>query len=80
MEAVASEFFDSEVTLVVLNQSEDGKRTGKKEHVVFLVKQNNKAFKTGDQGDSSDKGVGHCRWMCMVSFYMYMYCIYYVYF
>lgn len=80
IEAVASEFFDNEVTMVVLNQSEDDKRTGKKEHVVFLVKQINKAFKTGDQDDSNDRGVGDCRFLCMVSFYMYMYCIYYVYF
>ncbi|GAA6216177.1 guanylate cyclase soluble subunit beta-2-like [Lates japonicus] len=41
MEAVAREFFDSEVTMVVLNQSEEDERTGKKEHVVFLVKQTN---------------------------------------
>ncbi|GLD64771.1 guanylate cyclase soluble subunit beta-2-like protein [Lates japonicus] len=51
MEAVAREFFDSEVTMVVLNQSEEDERTGKKEHVVFLVKQTN-------QDHSSYRGVG----------------------
>lgn len=68
MEAVASEFFDSEVSMVVLNQPEDDKQTGKKEHVVFLVKQTNKAFKTGDQDASSDRGVGDCMCMSIVSF------------
>ncbi|XP_026219406.1 guanylate cyclase soluble subunit beta-2 [Anabas testudineus] len=55
MEAVASEFFDSKVTMVVLNQSEEDERTGKKEHVVFLVKQINKACKTANQDESSDR-------------------------
>ncbi|KAG7236077.1 hypothetical protein INR49_001358 [Caranx melampygus] len=32
----------------VLNQSEEDERTGKKEHVVFLVKQLNQVHKTGD--------------------------------
>lgn len=39
MEAVADEFFHSKVTMEVLNQTEEDERTGKKEHVVFLVKQ-----------------------------------------
>ncbi|KAM9836046.1 LOW QUALITY PROTEIN: guanylate cyclase soluble subunit beta-2-like [Aulostomus maculatus] len=39
IEAVAREFFDSEVTMEVVNQSEEEERTGKKEHVVFLVQQ-----------------------------------------
>ncbi|KAK5847956.1 hypothetical protein PBY51_017044 [Eleginops maclovinus] len=39
IEAVARDFFDSEVTMTVLNQSEEDERTGKKEHVVFLVEQ-----------------------------------------
>lgn len=46
MEAVAREFFDSEVTMEVVNQSEEDERTGKKEHVVFLVKQFNQVHKT----------------------------------
>ncbi|XP_041935748.1 guanylate cyclase soluble subunit beta-2 isoform X1 [Alosa sapidissima] len=39
IEAVARDFFDSEVDMTVLNQSEENERTGKKEHVVFLVVQ-----------------------------------------
>ncbi|KAL3045883.1 hypothetical protein OYC64_014020 [Pagothenia borchgrevinki] len=41
MEAVAKDIFDSEVTMTIVNQSEEDERTGKKEHVVFLVKQTN---------------------------------------
>ncbi|XP_023282704.1 guanylate cyclase soluble subunit beta-2-like [Seriola lalandi dorsalis] len=72
MEAVAREFFDSKVTMVVLNQSEEDERTGKKEHVVFLVKQINQVQKTIDQDYPSHKGVGICA--CF-----YMYCIYTIY-
>uniref|UniRef100_A0A8C2X247 guanylate cyclase n=1 Tax=Cyclopterus lumpus TaxID=8103 RepID=A0A8C2X247_CYCLU len=43
IEAVARDFFDSKVTMMVLNQSEEDERTGKKEHVVFLVEQTNQA-------------------------------------
>ncbi|KAJ8282461.1 hypothetical protein COCON_G00049800 [Conger conger] len=39
IEAVAKDFFDSEVTLTILNQSEEDEHNGKKEHVVFLVVQ-----------------------------------------
>ncbi|XP_062302971.1 guanylate cyclase soluble subunit beta-2 [Osmerus eperlanus] len=39
IEAVAMDFFDSEVSMTILNQSEEDERTGKKEHVVFLVSQ-----------------------------------------
>ncbi|KAK0143322.1 Guanylate cyclase soluble subunit beta-2 [Merluccius polli] len=39
IKAVARDFFNSEVTMTVLNQSEEDERTGKKEHVVFLVTQ-----------------------------------------
>ncbi|XP_063067934.1 guanylate cyclase soluble subunit beta-2 [Engraulis encrasicolus] len=39
IEAVAKDFFDSEVDMTVLNQCEEDERTGKKEHVVFLVVQ-----------------------------------------
>ncbi|KAK9523719.1 hypothetical protein VZT92_017622 [Zoarces viviparus] len=58
MEAVAREFFDSKVTMMVLNQSEEDERTGKKEHVVFLVKQTKQASKTRDQDLSSHIGEG----------------------
>ncbi|TKS74089.1 Guanylate cyclase soluble subunit beta-2 [Collichthys lucidus] len=56
IQAVAQEFFYSRVTMMVLNQSEEVERTGKKEHVVFLVKQTNQAHKTRDQDQSSDRG------------------------
>ncbi|XP_078515007.1 guanylate cyclase soluble subunit beta-2-like [Lissotriton helveticus] len=39
IESVAKDFFDSEVIMEILNQSEEEERTGKKEHVVFLVLQ-----------------------------------------
>nr|XP_033805870.1 guanylate cyclase soluble subunit beta-2-like [Geotrypetes seraphini] len=39
IESVAKDFFDSDVTMEILNQSEEEERTGKKEHVVFLVVQ-----------------------------------------
>ncbi|XP_026158067.1 guanylate cyclase soluble subunit beta-2 [Mastacembelus armatus] len=53
MEAVARDFFDSQVSMVVLNQSEEDERTGKKEHVVFLVNQTNQAGKTSEEQDST---------------------------
>lgn len=56
MEAVARDFFDSEVTMEVLNQLEEDERTGKKEHVVFLVKQFNQVHKTIDL--FNPRGVG----------------------
>ncbi|KAG7502371.1 guanylate cyclase soluble subunit beta-2-like [Solea senegalensis] len=49
MEAVARDLFDSKVNMVVLNQSEEDERTGKKEHVVFLVNQSKQVSKTTDQ-------------------------------
>lgn len=53
MEAVAKDIFDSEVTMTIVNQSEEDERTGKKEHVVFLVKQTNHV---------SHRGVGDSPW------------------
>uniref|UniRef100_A0A8C7FXE5 guanylate cyclase n=1 Tax=Oncorhynchus kisutch TaxID=8019 RepID=A0A8C7FXE5_ONCKI len=44
VEALAKDFFDSEVSMTILNQSEEDERTGKKEHVVFLVSQRNKLW------------------------------------
>ncbi|XP_030638734.1 guanylate cyclase soluble subunit beta-2 [Chanos chanos] len=49
IEAVAKDFFDSEVTMTILNQSEEDERTGKKEHVVFLVVQRSCRPKTKGQ-------------------------------
>ncbi|XP_078266183.1 guanylate cyclase soluble subunit beta-2-like [Rhinoraja longicauda] len=37
--AVAKDFFNSEVTMKIVNQMEEAECTGKKEHVVFLVTQ-----------------------------------------
>ncbi|XP_062981556.1 guanylate cyclase soluble subunit beta-2-like [Elgaria multicarinata webbii] len=45
LEAVARDFFDSEVTLEILNQNEEEERTGKKEHVIFFILQKNKEAK-----------------------------------
>uniref|UniRef100_A0A8C8LSB1 guanylate cyclase n=1 Tax=Oncorhynchus tshawytscha TaxID=74940 RepID=A0A8C8LSB1_ONCTS len=45
IEAVAKDFFDSEVSMTILNQSEKDERTGKKEHVVFLVSQRSRGSK-----------------------------------
>ncbi|XP_685297.6 guanylate cyclase soluble subunit beta-2 isoform X3 [Danio rerio] len=45
IEAVAKDFFDSEVTMTILNQSEEDERTGKKEHVVFHMVQKEKVTK-----------------------------------
>ncbi|KAJ3583287.1 hypothetical protein NHX12_029502 [Muraenolepis orangiensis] len=51
------DFFDSEVTMTILNQSEEDERTGKKEHVVFLVKQEKRRAaraERGQQGPAKD--------------------------
>lgn len=37
--AVAKDFFNSDITMEIVNQLEELERTGKKEHVVFLVTQ-----------------------------------------
>ncbi|XP_036393528.1 guanylate cyclase soluble subunit beta-2-like [Megalops cyprinoides] len=37
--AVAKDFFKSEIRMEIVNQMEEGERTGKREHVVFLVTQ-----------------------------------------
>ena len=58
IEAVARDFFNSEVTMTVLNQSEEDERTGKKEHVVFLVKQTKQARRTTNESHSSAREVG----------------------
>ncbi|XP_031217329.1 guanylate cyclase soluble subunit beta-2 isoform X1 [Mastomys coucha] len=39
IEAVAKDFFDTDVAMSILNMNEEVERTGKKEHVVFLVVQ-----------------------------------------
>uniref|UniRef100_A0A673L6V4 guanylate cyclase n=1 Tax=Sinocyclocheilus rhinocerous TaxID=307959 RepID=A0A673L6V4_9TELE len=52
IEAVAKDFFDSEVTMTILNQSEEDERTGKKEHVVFHLVQNEKVTKRKDKEET----------------------------
>uniref|UniRef100_A0AAY4BWR3 guanylate cyclase n=1 Tax=Denticeps clupeoides TaxID=299321 RepID=A0AAY4BWR3_9TELE len=55
IEAVAKDFFDSEVDMTILNQSEENERTGQKEHVVFLVVQRSlKSKKRLKQKDSTE--------------------------
>ncbi|XP_072466594.1 guanylate cyclase soluble subunit beta-2-like [Notamacropus eugenii] len=39
IEAVARDFFNMDMTMEILNKSEEEERTGKKEHVVFLIVQ-----------------------------------------
>uniref|UniRef100_A0A667WFL9 guanylate cyclase n=1 Tax=Myripristis murdjan TaxID=586833 RepID=A0A667WFL9_9TELE len=58
MEAVARELFNSKVTMVVLKQSEEDERTGKKEHVVFLVLQSDQAGSTRQQDHARHSRVG----------------------
>lgn len=52
MEAVGRDFFNTKVTMEILNQSEEDERTGKKEHVVFLVNQTSSVL-CSKQSDSS---------------------------
>ena len=53
IEAVAKDFFDSEVTMTILDQSEEDQRTGKKEHVVFLVEQRRRTAPPVGSGGTS---------------------------
>ncbi|KAL6461794.1 hypothetical protein MHYP_G00299390 [Metynnis hypsauchen] len=46
IEAVAKDFFGSKVTMTILEQPEEEERTGKKEHVIFLMTQTNEGAKT----------------------------------
>ncbi|XP_075998405.1 guanylate cyclase soluble subunit beta-2-like [Genypterus blacodes] len=55
--AVAKDFFNSDVTMEIVNQVEELERTGKKEHVVFLVTQRPAA--AGRTGSSS-QSLQHC--------------------
>ncbi|KPP68053.1 guanylate cyclase soluble subunit beta-2-like, partial [Scleropages formosus] len=45
IEAVAKDFFNSEVHMTILDQSEEDERMGKREHVVFLVVEKTSTFK-----------------------------------
>ncbi|XP_045061794.1 guanylate cyclase soluble subunit beta-2 [Coregonus clupeaformis] len=57
IEAVAKDFFDSEVSMTILNQSEEDERTGKKEHVVFLVSQRSRGSKRDFRPEGENKDV-----------------------
>ncbi|KAG9331943.1 hypothetical protein JZ751_016343 [Albula glossodonta] len=52
IEAVAMDFFNSQVNMTILNQSEEDERTGKKEHVVFLITQSS----SGPKGRARQTG------------------------
>lgn len=39
MGAVAMDFFKTEISMEIISQSDEEERTGKKEHIVFLVTQ-----------------------------------------
>ncbi|KAI4899888.1 hypothetical protein NFI96_012085 [Prochilodus magdalenae] len=59
IEAVAKDFFGSKVTMTILEQPEEEERTGKKEHVIFLMTQTSKGAKAaqpneGNKGDQED--------------------------
>ncbi|XP_056591473.1 guanylate cyclase soluble subunit beta-2 [Triplophysa dalaica] len=58
IEAVAKDFFDSEVTMTILNQSEEEERTGKKEHVVFHMLQKEKVSRRKAQTIQKDEETG----------------------
>ncbi|XP_060128249.1 guanylate cyclase soluble subunit beta-2-like [Zootoca vivipara] len=60
LEAVSRDFFDSEVTLKILHQDVEEERTGKKEHVVFFLSQNEKEAKNGVKEKIASAG-GDCR-------------------
>ncbi|XP_072526998.1 guanylate cyclase soluble subunit beta-2 [Salminus brasiliensis] len=51
IEAVAKDFFGSKVTMTILEQPEEEERTGKKEHVIFLMTQTSEG--TGKEAHSN---------------------------
>nr|XP_056712866.1 guanylate cyclase soluble subunit beta-2-like [Euleptes europaea] len=54
LEAVARDFFDSNVTLEILNQNIEEERTGKKEHVVFSLHNDERAKNKIEERTSKD--------------------------
>ncbi|CAI5769453.1 guanylate cyclase soluble subunit beta-2-like [Podarcis lilfordi] len=60
LEAVSRDFFESEVTLKILHQDVEEERTGKKEHVVFFLSQNEKEAKNGIEEKIASAG-GDCQ-------------------
>ncbi|XP_039770946.1 guanylate cyclase soluble subunit beta-2-like [Ornithorhynchus anatinus] len=59
IEAVAKDFFDTDVTMDILDKSEEEERTGKKEHVVFLVHQKARGGKRREKQKISPNGQDH---------------------
>ncbi|XP_075448078.1 guanylate cyclase soluble subunit beta-2-like isoform X3 [Ascaphus truei] len=57
IECVAKDFFNSDVTMQIIYQSQEKERTGKKEHVIFEVLQKSKGHKKTckQRQDSQDK-------------------------
>ncbi|XP_043849657.1 guanylate cyclase soluble subunit beta-2-like [Dromiciops gliroides] len=57
IEAVAKDFFNMDVTMEILNKGEEEERTGKKEHVVFLIlqKHHGQEKKTRSKMSQGDK-------------------------
>ncbi|KAF7688216.1 guanylate cyclase soluble subunit beta-2 [Silurus meridionalis] len=58
IEAVAKDFFGSEVTMSVLEQPEEAERTGKKEHVIFLMTQASEGTKAEEDEGREQREVG----------------------
>ncbi|TSY13809.1 Guanylate cyclase soluble subunit beta-2 [Bagarius yarrelli] len=61
IEAVAKDFFGSKVTMSILEQPEEAERTGKREHVIFLMTQTSEETKdvtpAGEGGDGEEREV-----------------------
>ncbi|KAB5526082.1 hypothetical protein PHYPO_G00147630 [Pangasianodon hypophthalmus] len=54
IEAVAKDFFGSKVTMSILEQPEEKERTGKREHVIFLMTQTSEETKAETQAKEDD--------------------------
>ncbi|XP_068919697.1 guanylate cyclase soluble subunit beta-2-like [Petaurus breviceps papuanus] len=57
MEAVAKDFFNMDMTMEILNKSEEEERTGKKEHVIFLIVQKHCGQKKNTRSKLSQRGM-----------------------
>ncbi|KAK2819642.1 hypothetical protein Q7C36_021288 [Tachysurus vachellii] len=55
IEAVAKDFFGSKVTMSILEQPEEAERTGKREHVIFLMTQRSEGTKAKTQADGGEQ-------------------------
>ncbi|XP_060767525.1 guanylate cyclase soluble subunit beta-2 [Neoarius graeffei] len=57
IEAVAKDFFGSKVTMNILEQPEEAERTGKKEHVIFLMTQTSEGTQTKEDDGREQREV-----------------------